>query len=237
MDKTKYKYLEKSYQAKGFPQPPLFIQASKVGDIIELPDPKKTDTNFVDIKEAINQRVSIRTYSKKPLTISELSYILWSTQGVKSITGKTATLRTVPSAGARHSFETYLLINNVENLLPGLYHYLAIEHKLQMINMEKDIAKKITLACLNQRFIINSAITMILTAVRYRMTWRYSERGYRYIHLDAGHVIQNLYLCAEAIDSGVCAIAAFDDDLLNKTIGVDGVEQFTVYLGVLGKKP
>jgi SagB-type dehydrogenase family enzyme len=129
-----------------------------------------------------------------------------------------------------------MLVNNVENLLPGLYHYLAIEHQLQEINMEKDIANKITTACLNQRFILNSALTMILTSVRHRMMWRYSERGYRYMHLDAGHVIQNLYLCAEAIGSGVCAIAAFDDDLVNKAIGVDGVEQFTVYIGVLGKK-
>jgi SagB-type dehydrogenase family enzyme len=236
MEKTKYNYLEKTDQAKGFTQPPLVIPTSKQGGIIDLPDPSKTDTNFVDIKEAINRRVSVRSYSNKPLTLSELSYVLWSTQGVKAVSSRKATLRTVPSAGARHCFETYMLVNNVENLLPGLYRYLAIEHKLQEVNMEKDIDNKITMACLNQRFILNSALTMILTAVRYRMMWRYSERGYRYMHLDAGHVIQNLYLCAEAIDSGVCAIAAFEDDLVNKAIGVDGVEQFTVYIGVLGKK-
>lgn len=236
MEKTKYSYLEASDQAKRLPQPPLALPASKKGTRIDLPNPKKAVTNTVDIREAINRRVSVRTYSKTSLTLDELSYVLWSTQGVKEVTTRPATLRTVPSAGARHCFETYLLVNNVETLSPGLYRYLAIEHKLQEINMDKDIARKITKACLDQRFILNSAITMILTAVRYRMMWRYTERGYRYMHLDAGHVMQNLYLCAESIDSGVCAIAAFDDDQINEALGVDGVEQFTVYLGVLGKK-
>ena len=103
--------------------------------------------------------------------------------------------------------------------------------------MSGDIGERIMKACMDQRFMLNAAIALILTAVRYRMMWRYTERGYRYMHIDAGHVIQNLYLCAEAIDSGVCAIAAFNDDAINDALGVDGVEQFTVYLGVLGKKP
>jgi SagB-type dehydrogenase family enzyme len=236
MEKTKYKYLEKSDQVKGLPQPPLVLPANKKGNIIDLPDPNKTETNDISIIEAINRRISVRSYSKKPLTLNELSYVLWSTQGVKKVTERQATLRTVPSAGARHCFETYILVNNVESINPGLYRYLAIEHMIQEINMDKEISKKITKACLNQRFILNSAITLILTAIRYRMMWRYSERGYRYMHLDAGHVIQNLYLCAEAIDAGVCAIAAFDDDEVNNAIGIDGTEQFTVYIGVLGKK-
>jgi SagB-type dehydrogenase family enzyme len=103
--------------------------------------------------------------------------------------------------------------------------------------MESNIAERITRSCLNQKFILNSAITVILTVDRYRMMWRYTERGYRYMHLDAGHVMQNLYLCAEAINSGVCAIAAFDDEMINNTLGLDGKEQFTIYIGVLGRKP
>jgi SagB-type dehydrogenase family enzyme len=237
MEKTKYKYLETSDQVKRLPQPPLEIPASETGKIIDLPDPKMIKTNSVDIREAINRRVSVRSYSKKPITIDELSYVLWSTQGVKEVTNRPATQRTVPSAGARHCFETFVLINNVEELPAGLYRYLAIDHQIQEVNMDTDIVLKITKACLDQRFILKSAIALILTAVRYRMMWRYTERGYRYMHLDAGHVMQNLYLCAEAIDSGVCAIAAFHDDQINEAIGVDGIEHFTIYIGVLGKKP
>jgi SagB-type dehydrogenase family enzyme len=237
MEKTKYKYLEISDQIKKLPQPLLVLPASDDGEIIKLPDPLKVKVINVNLSDAINNRVSVRAYSDQPLSLDELSYVLWCTQGIKKITKHPATQRTVPSAGARHCFESYLLVNKVESLTPGLYRFLAAEHSIQEVNLREGIGEDIMKACLDQGFILNAAIALILTAVRYRMMWRYTERGYRYMHLDAGHVIQNMYLCAEAIDSGACAIAAFDDDKLNELIGVDGVEQFTVYLGVLGKKP
>jgi SagB-type dehydrogenase family enzyme len=237
MEKTKYQYLDISDQNKRLPQPPLVIPPFRTGKIIELPDPNTVKVESINLIDAINKRTSLRTYSNKPLTMDEFSYVLWSTQGVKEVTNRPVTIRTVPSAGARHCFEPYVLVMNVEDLVPGLYRYLAIEHKIQEINMKPDISEKIAQSCLNQRFILKGAIALILTVDRYRMMWRYTERGYRYMHLDAGHVMQNLYLCAEAIDSGVCAIAAFDDDMINKTLGLDGVEQFTIYVGVLGKKP
>ncbi len=237
MEKTKYKYLETTDQVKKLPQPPLELPPFETGKIMALPDPKSVKTNPVDVREAINNRVSVRAYSEKALSLEELSYILWCTQGVKEVTTRPATQRTVPSAGARHCFEAYVLVNNVEGLTPGLYRYLSIEHKLQEVNLNENIAEMITKTCLDQRFMLKAAIALVLTAVRYRMMWRYTARGYRYMHLDAGHVIQNLYLCAETINSGVCAIAAFDDDKLNEALGVDGIEQFAVYVGVLGKKP
>jgi SagB-type dehydrogenase family enzyme len=236
MEKTKYKYLEKSDQSKGLPPPSLTLPATKEGEIIELPDLMGVNVKSIDLSAAINQRQSVRSFSQESLSLEELSYVLWSTQGVKAVTPRPATLRTVPSAGARHCFEAYVLVNNVDGISPGLYRFLATEHKLQVVKQGLEIGEKITEACLNQRVILDSAIALILTAVRYRMMWRYTERGYRYMHLDAGHVMQNLYLCAEAIDSGVCAIAAFEDDKINKSLGLDGAERFTIYLGVLGKK-
>ena len=236
MEKTKYENLEKSDQIKRLPQPPLELPVATDGTIYDLPDPRNVKVNKVDLSDAINNRVSVRAYRDEALTLDELSYVLWSTQGVKEVTSRPATQRTVPSAGARHCFETYVLVNRVDRLKPGLYRFLAIDHKLQEVDMSEDIAEKVTQGCFNQRFVMNSAITLVLTVDRYRMMWRYTERGYRYMHLDAGHVMQNLYLCAAAIDSGVCAIAAFYDDQINETLGLDGVEQFTVYVGTLGKK-
>ena len=236
MEKTKYRNLEKSDQVMKLPQPPLALPVEEGKPIHDLPDPKGIKVNPVDLSEAINNRVSVRAYSEEPLSLDELSYVLWSTQGVKEATKRPATLRTVPSAGSRHCFETYVLVNRVDGLKPGLYRFIAIDHKLQEIDMSDDIAERVTQGCFGQRFVLSSAITLILTAVRYRMMWRYSERGYRYMHIDAGHVMQNLYLCAEALNSGVCAIAAFYDDQINETLGVDGEEQFTVYVGALGKK-
>ncbi len=146
------------------------------------------------------------------------------------------TLRTVPSAGARHAFETFLLLNNVTGLAPGLYRYLALTHRLQQVDTDPAIPQRITKACFDQQFILRSGAVFLWTAVPYRMTWRYGERGYRDLHLDAGHVCQNLYLAAEAVGCGVCAIAAFDDDLMNGLLGMNGTDQFLIYLATVGKK-
>jgi len=236
MEKTKYKYLDESDQVKGLPQPPLTLPPVEGKTVHRLPDPGDAPRRTVDLWDAINNRVSVRAYSEEPLSLEELSYMLWCTQGVKEATNRPATLRTVPSAGARHCFETYLLVNRVEGLKRGVYRFLATEHSLQEMDTDPGVAERVTQACFNQRFVMQSAATFIWTAVAYRMMWRYGERGYRYMHLDAGHVCQNLYLAAETIGCGACAIAAFHDDALNEALRIDGVEQFAVYIGVLGKK-
>lgn len=236
MEKTKYKYAEPSDQEKGLPQPPLELEWDENATLIDLPPVEELEMKNMDLRKAIENRKSLRKYAPISLSLEELSYLLWCTQGVKKVTSRPATLRNVPSAGARHAFETFLLINNVKGIRPGLYRYIALSHKLMEVNTEPDIADKITFSCREQEFIKNSAVTFIWTAVLERMKWRYGERGYRYLHLDAGHVCQNLYLTAESIDSGVCAIAAFDDDELNKVIGLDGENQFAVYVATLGKK-
>jgi SagB-type dehydrogenase family enzyme len=137
---------------------------------------------------------------------------------------------------ARHALETYLLINNVRDIPEGMYRFLAIDHKLVEVNSDPDIADRITQCCLEQDFIRKSAVTFIWVADVYRMKWRYGERGYRYLHLDAGHACQNLYLGGCSLDCGVCAIAAFSDDYMNDLLGLDGVKQFVIYVATVGKK-
>ncbi|HZW49743.1 MAG TPA: SagB/ThcOx family dehydrogenase [Bacillota bacterium] len=237
MEYTKYQYqLEPTDQTKLLPQPELTDAAPVDKPLFDLPDPKSVVVNRIDLSEAINSRVSVRKYAKKPLTLAELSYLLWSTQGIKQITSRPATLRTVPSAGSRHSFETYLLINNVESLQPGLYQYAALDHKLIQLSVSETLAEDLTKVCSRQVMVKNSAVTFFWAAEIYRNVWRYAERSFRYIHLDAGHVCQNLYLACEAIESGCCAIAAFDDDALSAILGIDGVSRLPVYLATVGKK-
>jgi SagB-type dehydrogenase family enzyme len=142
----------------------------------------------------------------------------------------------VPSAGARHAFETILLVNRVECLPAGLYRYIATRHALLNLNAPEDVADQIRGACLQQDQITGSAVTFIWTAIAERMAWRYVERSLRYLHLDAGHVCQNLYLVGEAIGCGTCAIAAFDDEKINEVLGLDGIGQFVIYLASLGKR-
>ena len=217
-------------------QPPLELAYPAEAKLIDLPNPLEVELPSMEVRTAMAQRISHRKYAPDPLSLEELSFLLWATQGVKRVTSRPVTLRIVPSAGARHAFETLLLINRVEGLEPGLYRYAALEHALLRLSASDGINELVTQACLDQNQVRTSAVTFIWVAVVERMKYRYGQRGYRYLHLDAGHVCQNLYLAAEVIHCGVCAIAAFHDDELNRVLGLDGEEQFVIYLGSLGRQ-
>ncbi len=228
--------ISESPQDQGAAQPPLELPLPEGSALIPLPAPAELKIPVLGLREAIERRKTLRRYQDQPLTLEELSYLLWLTQGVKEVTRRPVTLRTVPSAGARHAFETYLLINNVVGLEPGLYRFAACEHALVKLDAPDDIREQVTRGCWDQKQVYNSAVTFAWVAVSERMTWRYTERGYRYLHLDAGHVCQNLYLAAEATGCGVCAIAAYNDELLNSTLGLDGEKLFVIYLASVGKR-
>jgi SagB-type dehydrogenase family enzyme len=230
-----------SPQSQGAPQPPLELPLEPGLPCISLPSPAELDIPSADLKLLAERRRTLRRYRKEPLSLHELSYLLWLSQGVKEVTPRPVTLRTVPSAGARHAFETYLLVNRVDGLDAGLYHFAASQHALLQLDAGQnmsypDLLKSVTHACMDQVQITNSAVTFLWAAVVERMTWRYVERGYRYLFLDAGHVCQNLYLAAEAVNCGTCAIAAYDDDLLNQALGFDGENIFVIYLASVGKR-
>jgi SagB-type dehydrogenase family enzyme len=203
--------------------------------LIELPAPDTLRVNPVTVSQAINIRRSKRKYSDQSLSLEQLAWLLWATSGVKEKL-EVATLRTAPSAGARHPFDIYLAINNVSCLAPGLYRYMALTHQLALIREDKNINTAVTEACLRQKWIAKAAVTFLWVAVPYRAAWRYSERSWRYLFLDAGHVCQNLYLACEAIDACCCAVAAFDDDSLDKLLGLDGDERFVIYAAPAGLK-
>ncbi len=237
MVKTRYKNISPSPQNSGqVPQPPLELPVPEGEVLIALPQPPEVSVPPMDLRAAIEARRTVRAYSDTPLSLEELDYLLWVSQGVKRVSSRPSTARTVPSAGARHAFETYILVNRVTGLDSGLYRFAAIENGLLRLDAPEDIAQQIAQACLDQSQITNSAATFLWAAVVERMYWRYVERGYRYLHLDAGHVCQNLALGAEQTGCGICPIAAFDDEQLNATLGLDGVDMFVVYLASVGKK-
>lgn len=235
MIKTRLPGPGKSDQSQGLPQPPLELPPDPSQSLLGLPLPAQIDMPSCDLRTAIEDRQSVRKYAADPLTLEQLSYLLWCTQGVKAVTDRPSTKRTVPSAGARHAFETYLLINTVDGVQPGLYRFLAIEHKLAAVDLSADVAERVYQANLFQDHVKTCAALFMWTAVVYRMLWRYPDRGYRYLFLDAGHVCQNLYLAAESLGCGVCALGAFHDEQLNALLGLDGEEQFAVYSATVGK--
>ena len=189
------------------------------------------------VGKAIAQRESVRRYANKPLTLDELTFLLWCTQGVKRRAGEVATFRTVPSAGARHALETYVCAMRVTGLEPGVFRYLPIDHELVCELTADGLPGEVTTAALGQSFAGSAAAVFVWAAVPARMEWRYGEAAHKVIALDAGHVAQNLYLACEAIDAGTCAIAAYDQGASDRLLGVDGDEEFTIYMAPVGKRP
>jgi len=226
----------KPHQRKGVPPPPLEKPCSQDGVLIELRKFEKKDFGTVSLAKAIANRESRRRYSPEALKLEELSFLLWATQGVNSVDqNRVWTKRTVPSAGARHSFETYLIINRVESVEPGVYRYLPLEHKLLLVKSDRSLPAKISEACWGQAFVGQSAVVFVWATIPYRAEWRYSVIAYKGIAVDAGHVCQNLYLACEAVGAGTCAILAYDQVAMDTLIGVDGEDEFTVYLAPVGK--
>lgn len=234
--RTSYPRLSPPPQSHGVLQPPLELPLPDGSTLIPLPGPEKMDIPGADLRAIIEQRRSLRRYQETPLSLEELSYLLWLTQGVQRVTGRPATLRTVASAGARHAFETVLLVNRVTGLESGLYRFVATQHALMRLDAPEDVTEQLTGATHGQEHVRQSAVTFLWVAVTERMSWRYVERSMRYLYLDAGHVCQNLYLAAESIGCGVCAVGAFEDANVNEVLGLDGVEQFVIYIGTVGKR-
>lgn len=233
---TYYGHLTPSEQSQEFPAPALETHYEGSGPVIHLPKPATLKPPSALLEDTITGRRSIRRFSTAPLAMEEISWLLWCTQGVQKIL-PSSTIRTVPSAGARHPLDTYVLLNRVKGLTGGLYRYIALEHAVAPVRLDAKIGALIQEACLGQDMVTMSAMTFFWVADIYRSAWRYSERAWRYVFLDAGHVCQNLYLGAAPLECGVCAIAAFDDQKLNTLLGVDGENQFTVYAAVVGKLP
>jgi len=223
-------------QNKGLAPPPVekpFEVDSRRIDLINPDQWKKLLS--IDLLSAIKSRQSHRKFTSESLTLEELSFLLWTTQGIREKTGETTAFRTVPSAGCRHALETYLCVLNVTGLEQGIYRYLPLEHQLLVVSQQNNLSARITVAALHQSFVGKSAVTFLWTTIPYRMEWRYDIAAHKVIALDAGHVCQNLYLSCAAIKAGTCAVAAYNQDLMDDLLGVDGKDEFTIYLAPVGK--
>lgn len=224
-------------QNKNFPTPPVEKPFDENATRIPLPaqDQWPEYIKTKDLFSAIANRKSRRRYTSNVLSIDELAFLLWATQGVRQTPGMNPAFRTVPSAGARHSFETYLFIMRVEGVQKGIYRYLPVEHELLFLHEIDEMEENLSHACFGQRFIATGAVTFVWTTIPYRMEWRYLQAAHRVILMDAGHVCQNLYLACEAINAGTCAIGAYDQEAVDELIDVDGEDEFVIYLAPVGK--
>jgi SagB-type dehydrogenase family enzyme len=194
--------------------------------------PRKLPSNTLSVVEAVKKRKSVRSFLPEPLSINDLAFLLWASTGIQR-TEQDYEFRTVPSAGALYPIETYVVVNNVEGLEKAVYHYNIRTHSLEELKTG-DFGEKTAHAALGQKMCANAAAVLVWTAVFDRSKWKYAQRAYRYVYLDAGHIAQNLALSATSIGLGSCHIGAFFDDEINQIIGVDGIEESVLYLSVVG---
>ncbi len=182
--------------------------------------------------KAINMRRSVRDFKDESLAKAHLSQLLWATQGItKEYMGYE--LRAAPSAGALYPVETYLVVNNVESIEPGVYHYAIQSHELEQLK-QGDFREAFARAALDQSMAAEANVVFAWTALFERSKWKYKQRAYRYVYLDAGHIAQNLALTAVSLGLGSCQIAALYDDEVNALLNVDGEEESILYLSVVG---
>jgi|TARA_Y100000310_G_scaffold333447_1_gene411036 SagB-type dehydrogenase family enzyme len=234
-------------QTRNTPRPDVQKISPPNAEIFPLTPPEEFSIGQKPVIDVIRERRSHRYFTEQPLTLQELSFLLWATQGIRATTtfdGITYYLRNVPSGGNRHPIETYLNIHRVEGFAAGLYRYRPVEHDLVLLREGTEICEEVSIASLEQAseyqgkpfyFIRDCAVVFIWAAVPYRSEWRYGPAGPKLIALDSGHICQNLYVACGAIDLGTCAIGAFNRQKMDAVLQLDGEEEFSFYMAPVGK--
>lgn len=203
-------------------------EETSMKDIIQLPAPMYESST--SIEEALLNRRSVRDYKTESLSLSEVSQILWSAQG---ITDTAEGLKTAPSAGALYPLEIYLVAANVKDLNAGIYKYSPQDHTLQKIS-EGDKRDEISNASLKQESITSASAIVVIIAVYGRTSVKYGKRTERYVNMEVGHVGQNIYLQAVSLGLGTVMVGAFSDDALKRVLNLPD-DEHPLALYPLGK--
>ena len=225
-------YTVESAKRKGLEKPNKFLGVSNETPKIPLVN------EFFNIKqktlsEVIKLRRSLREYADTFFTFEEFSYLIWETCRVESYR-ENAVFRTIPTAGASNSMETYVYVSRVEKLDEGIYLYLQDTHQLALIRKDKDLSTLVNDSLLKQ--LRNAPAVFFFTTIPSRTEYIYDFCAHKIIAIEAGHACQNLSLAAEVIDSGVCAICAYNQNKADGVLNLDGEEQFVIYCATVGKR-
>lgn len=192
--------------------------------------PRPAHQGQLSVEEAIYNRISRRSFRDQGLTLAQVSQLLWSAGGLGAA-GEAGVSRAAPSAGATYPLELYLLAGDAEGLDAGLYHYDYRAHALQALQ-QGDHRARLARVCLGQGVVAWAPVSIVLAAHYERTTRRYGERGYRYVHMEAGYVSQNIYLQAEALQLATVALGAFDDGAVKGILAVEGAPLLVMPVGV-----
>jgi SagB-type dehydrogenase family enzyme len=201
-------------------------------DCVKVVLPSFEPSRLMALDEALDERRSTRKFGPEPISLGQLGYLIWAATGIHRA-DHGYEYRTAPSAGALYPIETYVIANNVRTLDRGVYHYAIREHALEQLKTG-DFRQRIAAAALGQGMCASAVAVFAWTALFQRAKWKYAQRAYRYVYLDAGHIAENLALAAVSLDLGTCQIGALFDDEVNKLLDVDGADESVVYMSVVG---
>jgi SagB-type dehydrogenase family enzyme len=192
----------------------------------------------VSLSDAVRQRLSCRNFLAAPLALSEIGTILWFGNGVEgevNLGARQLLERPIPSSGGLYPLELYLIARQVETLVPGLYHFAALEHALELLKPMELSAGIVSQLFMNQSYLANASAIVLIAAVLERNMHKYAERGYRYVLLEAGHAAQNMCLAAAGMKLGALPLGGFFDGFLAKLFGLDLEKEILVYGIALGR--
>ena len=220
--------------SKGLPVPEIEKSFDdKNATFVELVSPDELKTGNNPLKNLFKTRQSRRKFGKT-MSLNDLSYLLWAASGVKkAFPEKGISFRNAPSAGGRHAIDTYVYAGCVEGVPEGLYRYSALSHRLMLLDAEPDIKARVAAASHNHLF--GDGVTFIWAAVPYLMEYKYDMMSHKFLAQDSGHLCQNVYLACEDIGCGCCAVGAYNQKLADELLGLDGYNEFTVYMASAGR--
>jgi SagB-type dehydrogenase family enzyme len=226
-----------SDQRKGIAAPALQKSYDAASSrVTALPAPTRDVITQGDLFTLIGRRQSRRGYAEDALSQGELSFLLWATQGMHvANTEKNYSRRTVPSAGSRHPYETYLHIARVERIEPGLYRYLPLTHELLLLDQRPSLREELYVLTDREDWAADAPVFFLWSCIPYRGEWRYYTMSHKSMLLDAGHIGQNLYLAAEAVGCGACTLGGYWQEGADRFCGIDGENEFAVYLAAVGR--
>lgn len=216
-----------SDREKGIPAPPATKSSPPDARRIALPKPA---ARSVDFKSLLESRRTVREFSKDPLALADLAFLLWAAQGMVD-----THFRTAPSGGGRYPLETYISAANVAGLEPGIYRYEPATHSLVVVDENPKSPEKLLAACYGERTAAGAAAMLVWTATPYRTEWKYAFTAHRMIAMEAGHACQNALLAATALGLGACPLLSYHQSAIDKWLGVDGRDEFVIYLAAIGQ--
>ncbi len=236
ISKTRYPDFSTVDLIRRIPEPPASLPVPDGAKVIKLPVPSRVRVPEITVKEAVEKWRPVGFFSRSSITLKELSYLLWCTQGErKKLAADHVTSRNVPSSGSRHPIETYFVAGEVEDLPTGLYRYIPASHSIFLIREDSDLPFAMGTASMNFKVVTRAAVTFLWVAVPYRSVWALGNRGYRSVFIEAGHICQALIYAASCFGCEVFSTDLFHDELMIQLAGLDPETQWPLYVGSVGR--